>query len=246
MDTITTLRVNQGPLGSTNLYGAYRGAIDAVLAEGRTLEIVERSVIIFTDGVHEAGDLENQRRLALDAKANAEADGRLTAFSVYSGTDNDQAAIDAIRELASDDGAGFRAASLDDIDALTAAFEGFAQRLRDIAQSNYVVGVCTPVELGEGRMSIVATVDGIVSEPLALTYPPGQLTGDVSPESCNPLDLVQPCKPANAGPVSMCSAVNMWARARTACLLSRRAKCVRWCLRFPRRRRQLWRLRQPM
>ncbi|MEE2786521.1 MAG: vWA domain-containing protein [Myxococcota bacterium] len=199
LNTLNTLRTEQMPLGSTNLYGAYRSAIDAVLAEGQTLEIVERSVVIFTDGVHEAGDLDNQRRLALEAKALAEINHKLTAFSVYSGTDNDQDAIGAIRELASDDGAGFRTASLDDIEALTAAFEGFAQRLRDIAQSNYVVGVCTPVELGEGRMSIIATADGVVSEPLVLFYPTDNLNGDVSPDSCNPLDLAEPCNGRQCG-----------------------------------------------
>ena len=139
--------------------------------EGQNLEIVERSVVIFTDGVHEAGDLENQRRLALDAKSDAEANGRLTTFGVYSGANNDEAAIEAIRELASDDGSGFRAASLDDINALTAAFDAFALRLRDIAQSNYGWRLYAS-RVGEGRMSIVANVDGVASDPLVLTYPP--------------------------------------------------------------------------
>ena len=34
--TLDTLRANQAPLGSTNLYGAYRAAVDAVVAQGRS------------------------------------------------------------------------------------------------------------------------------------------------------------------------------------------------------------------
>ena len=156
-------------------------------------------MVIFTDGAHQAGDLENQRQQTLAMKAHAEANERLTAFSVYAGDDNDAEAIASIRELSSNDGAGFQAASIDNIDALTAVFEDFARRLRDIAQSNYVVGVCTPVELGEGRLAITATVDGVISFPLELTYPTDRLNGDVSPDSCDPLSLAVPCTGRQCG-----------------------------------------------
>ncbi len=192
------MRATQESLGSTNLYGAYQQALQAVLAEGRDLELVERSVVLFTDGKHEASAQEPIRTETLDAKRAAEETGHLTAFSVYLGGEDDAEAIGAIRELASAGEGDFRLASADRIDELTDAFEGFARKLRGIAQSNYVVGVCTPVELDVGRLTVQVTAGGVAAPPLSVSYPTDQLTADL--DACDAADLATPCRNRQCGP----------------------------------------------
>lgn len=125
---IDALRSGQS-LGTTNLYGAYTMAIQAVLAEGTSLELTERSVVILTDGTHEAGDEENQRQIALAAKAAAEststdARGSLTVFSVGIRGNYDESKL---RELATKP-EYFKIA--EDASALTAVFDEFATRTK--------------------------------------------------------------------------------------------------------------------
>ena len=181
---LSSLRASQGPLGSTNLYGAYRAAIEATLAEGAGLELVERAVVIFTDGVHEAGDAENQRQLSLAAREGAERDGNLTTFSVYLGAPSDLEAIGAIRELASRE-QNFRVASGDDLSDLTRTFEAVADKLDGISRSNYAVGICTPVELGVGGVRVEVEVNG-VRGALEAMYSTEGLNGNVREEACAP------------------------------------------------------------
>ncbi len=161
-----------------------------MLAQGRNLELVERSVVFFTDGVHEASNPEPFRTDTLAAKRAAEENNNVTAFSVYLGAEAETDAIQAIRELASAGESDFRVASADNVDELTEAFEGFARKLQGIARSNYVVGVCTPVELGEGRLTVTVNVDG-ATDSTTVTYPTNQLTGDVRPESCDVNELIR-------------------------------------------------------
>ncbi|MBM4292786.1 MAG: VWA domain-containing protein, partial [Deltaproteobacteria bacterium] len=181
---LTGLRMTQGSLGSTNLYGAYRGAIRAVQEQGRGLEFVERAVVIFTDGVHEAGDFDNQRQLSLMERERAEREANLTSFSVYLGAPNDTEAISSIRELASRE-QNFRVASGDDLSTLARTFEEVAAKLDGISRSNYAVGICTPVELGVGSLTIAVEVNG-VRDSIETTYPTEALNGDVRLEACVP------------------------------------------------------------
>ena len=197
LDIISILRDQQQSLGSTNLYGAYREAIDVVSSVGDDLELVERSLVVFTDGVHEAGDLENQRELALEALSNAQSMDKLTAFSVYLGETDDAEAINAIKELASAE-QNFRIASGSDLSSLTNTFEDIGITLDGIAKSNYVVGICTPVELGTGELSIQVNANG-VSSSIMSTYDTSNLTGDVQEDSCNPDQLAEPCKTRECG-----------------------------------------------
>ncbi len=56
-------------------------------------------------------------------------------------------------------------------------------RLAALADSNYVIGVCTPVELGEGLLTIEATSEDRVGTA-TLTYSTAELNGNVA--SCDP------------------------------------------------------------
>ena len=95
--------------------------------------------------MHEAGDTENQRQIAIDRKESALQQGNLTLFSVYLGGADDQDAIRSIRELASGGMDNFPVANAEDFQNITNVFKNFARRLK-FARSNYVIGVCTPVE----------------------------------------------------------------------------------------------------
>jgi formylglycine-generating enzyme required for sulfatase activity len=184
---IDALRSGQS-LGTTNLYGAYTMAIEEVLNQGVGLELAERAVVILTDGTHEAGDEENQRALALSAKDGGELDGSLTVFSIGIRGNYDESKI---RELASRP-EYFRIA--EDASALSTIFDEFAARTKAIAESNYAVGVCTPIELGNASLTVKVQVSGASTEQ-KVNYnadkPGSDLTGDVA--TCDPSLIADPC-----------------------------------------------------
>lgn len=176
--TLDTLRGTEG-LGTTNLYGAYMLAIDSVSREGTDLDLVERAVVILTDGTHEAGDTDRLRNEALVARDQAASDGSLSVFSIGL---QGQGEYDPmfLEELATQ---SEFFAPVDDISSLGGVFAEFAARLSALADSNYVIGVCSPVELGEGVLTIEATTEDRAGSA-TLTYPTDDLNGNVA--DCNP------------------------------------------------------------
>ena len=155
--------------------------------------LTERFVVVLTDGTHEAGDEEAQRELALQAKGSSD----VTIYTI-----GIQGTYDACRleELA---GAGSSAFSdgcrvgsacdprsappasctqfLKDVDraALSQTFDKIAQRATAIARSNYVVGVCTPVALGQASLTIQVDIEGAVAHA-EVSYPTDELLGTVN------------------------------------------------------------------
>jgi len=176
-------------LGTTDLYGSYQKAAAAVAAKGGDLDVVERSVIILTDGTHEAGDEENMRGNALTAKAQYE-DAGVTFFSIGIKGEYDE---ERIRELASK--ADYFVLA-DDASSLTGIFGDISARVKALADSNYVVGVCTPVVFGSPTLTLKVNLDGTTADH-TLAYSVGNLTGDVA--NCNPDWILNPCEGLECG-----------------------------------------------
>ena len=176
-------------LGTTDLYGALTKGLDEVLGQGQGLDIVERSVVILTDGTHEAGDEENMRQDALSEKSQAEAKD-VTVFSIGIKGEYDE---EKIRELASKDDYFVLA---ENAAALSGVFETVAARVAAIAESNYVVGVCTPVVFGAPSLTIEIVVDDAESST-TVTYSPDSLEGDVA--NCDADLIADPCSGSVCG-----------------------------------------------
>lgn len=177
-------------LGTTNLYGAYMQALEVVQAAGTGADLAERSVVILTDGTHEAGDEDAMRAQALAARDSAEASGAVSVFCIgIQGAYDEQ----KLRELATKDDYFVLAA---DVSALITIFDDVASRLAEISYSNYVVGVCTPVELGSPTMTINVNVDG-AADSAVVAYSTATLTGDVA--SCDAAQVAAPCRNRECG-----------------------------------------------
>lgn len=184
------LRVSPG-LGTTNLYGAYGAALTALDQRASTADIVDRTLVIVTDGRHEAGDFDNQRATALAARDRAAE----TGVDVYSVAVNAPAAdLPFLEELATD-------ASFFDVvaaaDEIRAAFDRTAENLRRLPEATYVVGICSPVELGTAGLSVQVEYAGVRAVGSA-SYDASRLTGNVS--ACEPERVADPCGAAVCGP----------------------------------------------
>jgi hypothetical protein len=66
------------------------------------------------------------------------------------------------------------------------AFEETSQLALALAQSNYVVGICTPVALGNPTLTLHVTVDGATASE-SVSYPTDDLTGAI--DDCDPEDV---------------------------------------------------------
>ena len=168
--TLEGLRGSQSR-GSTHLYGAYMMAADLVESglAGSAGDLVEGFVVILTDGTHEAGDEDNLRQQALAARGAS----RATIYSIGIQGNYDESKL---TELASRPTNFVR---VENADALDEAFGEVGRRVEAIAQSNYVVGVCTPVSLGTPSLTIRVNVAG-QSVETTLSYAVGSLNGDVA------------------------------------------------------------------
>ncbi len=178
-------------LGTTNLYGAYMKAIEVVEAVGSDVDLVERSVVILTDGTHEAGDEKNMRKQALGAKKSSieKYDTNFISIGIRGAYDEDK-----LRELASHDEYFVMA---ENADALNGVLMEVANRVDAIAHSNYVVGICTPVEIGNPSLTIEVAVDDM-SGSHQLEYSAEKLTGDIT--DCDP-EKIAGMKPPKEEPL---------------------------------------------
>lgn len=183
--------------GTTDLYDAYRLGIELVDIEGDPDAVVERFVVLLTDGEHEAGAGATLRELALaskdDSTANKYVIGIRGAYNLCAleelagppptcaGTligcrrgiscNPDTPTPDSCTQFQPDVEPG----------ALNDAFQKIADRAEGIARSNYEVGVCTPVALGNSSLTIRVDVDG-AKDSESLPYSPAKwgLTGAVN------------------------------------------------------------------
>ena len=180
----------RGSLGTTNLYGAYLEALTAVTARGTSLDLVERSVVILTDGTHEAGDDARLRNEALTARRVAEQNSNTTVFSIGIHGDYDEIKLS---ELATREDYFIMA---ENAAALEQTFSEVASRVERIAHSNYVVGVCTPVELGNPSLTVKVSVAD-ASDSAKVFYSTAELTGNLS--HCAPQTVASPCMDFQCG-----------------------------------------------
>lgn len=164
-------------LGTTNLYGAYMEAIELVENVDSDADLVERTVVLLTDGTHEAGDEKNMRREAMDAKKQSIETYETNFLSIGLRGAYDEGKL---RELASHDQYFVMAENTTE---LNDTLQEVATRVNAIAHSNYVVGICTPVEMGEASLTIEVVVEEL-SGSYTLEYPTDQLTGNIT--KCDP------------------------------------------------------------
>jgi hypothetical protein len=140
--TIESLRDDPGR-GSTNLYGAFMTGIDLLEDQGGG-GLVVRSLVILTDGTHETGDEETMRRQALDHLDASE----VNSYAIGIKGDYDE---ERLRELASTPDNFFL---VEDSAEVREAFGDVAGLVDDWSKSNYVMGVCSPLEGPDRSLTI--------------------------------------------------------------------------------------------
>ena len=175
-DHLRRLR-DAGSRGGTNLYGAYISSLDLVENErSHARGLVTRSLVLLTDGTHEAG---NTAGLRADALRRLEA-SEVDVYTIGIRGDYDELAI---RELASSPRTNFYIVR--EADLLTGTFSDISARVQAIANSNYVFGICSPVETGSPSVTIEASL-GFMSGSMNAPYSTRgvEWTGDVS--GCDP------------------------------------------------------------
>jgi len=154
---IEELREDEGR-GSTNLYGAFTKGLDLVEDEGSG-GLIARSLVIMTDGTHETGDRETMRDYALARLENSD----VNSFSIgIRGDYNEQ----DIRELASSPENFFL---VDNASDLVDAFEELSELMDAWSRSNYVMGVCSPLEGSNRSLTIQIQRDDLYGE-LEISY----------------------------------------------------------------------------
>jgi alpha-tubulin suppressor-like RCC1 family protein len=182
------------PRGTTDLYDAYMLALDTVAAQGSGGDaVVERFVVLLTDGTHEAGNEQALRTQALARKHATDAtvytigiEGtydacRLEELAGRGGVTSDT----GCRELAACTTSAAPPAACTQFlpsvsrKAIGDAFQQIAARAAGIARSNYVVGICTPVSLGTPTLTLKVDVDGTKAEK-TMGYDVAGLNGDVN------------------------------------------------------------------
>lgn len=180
-EAIEALRTSESR-GSTDLYGAYLEGLQMVGERSMNEELSERFFVMLTDGTHESGNEEFLRNNALTMKA-------ATSANIYVIGIEGNYDAEKLAELTT---TNENFVHVDDALALQNAFSRVATRVDAAARSNYVVGVCSPIALGEkSSLTIQVQMDGSGgSEPtdtVTLAYDVAPLNGDVA--SCNPYDI---------------------------------------------------------
>ena len=164
--------VAAGGLGTTNLYAGYGAGIDAVTGEEVAAPSVQRVVILVTDGAHQAGDEEELREQALALRERTTS----AVFTIGVGAGE---LLEPVRELAAQP----RFFHATDAAGVVRAFQEVAADIVRLARGNYVVGICTPVELGSPTLTLRITADGL-SAAQTVAYATDALDGNTT--DCDP------------------------------------------------------------
>ena len=172
------LRTNPVDLESTDLYDPYIDAISEIAEKGRELEIVERFVVVVTDGTHESGNKDALRRKALDTLGRWSPERSITVYSVAIRGDYDE---DAVKELASSPDESFFSASSSS--ELADVFRSVADLVTRVAKQNYGIGICTPVKDGSPELKIRVEVDDVVIDRV-LPYGTANFDGSYRTKCC--------------------------------------------------------------
>lgn len=143
--------------GSTNLYGAFRQSLGILRSAGGDLSdeaIVAKSLVILTDGVHETGDAAQGQRAAEMELTEAESADNLESFAIPIQASSDEFDVEAVCALASNRATGCFET---DLTGVVEQFRQIAQLLLDRSRSNYIVGICSPVEGPDRKLTIEVT-----------------------------------------------------------------------------------------
>lgn len=168
--------LSDGSRGTTDLYDAYMEAITLVNAQGTPDAIVDKFVVVMTDGTHEAGGADTLRPQALAARDATDA----TIYAI--GIEGDYDA-ESLAELATSPD---HFIPVDGSANLGAAFEDASERALALAQSNYAVGVCTPVAIDTSSLTLQITVDKATANA-TVEYSTEGLTGQIA--ECDPEEV---------------------------------------------------------
>ena len=181
--TIDTLRSAAGR-GTTNLYGAYADALreisQAPLGNGPRAG----ALVLVTDGRHEAGDFDTLRMQALTLRDQSKEQG-LSIFTVAAGAPASD--LPFIEELATN---SFNFNLATNATDLAAAYRSYAEYLRRLPEATYVIGICTPVEVGTPSFTVEADFMG-VKATASSTYQTAPLESNAL-NSCRPSEVADP------------------------------------------------------
>ncbi|MBN2529678.1 MAG: VWA domain-containing protein [Deltaproteobacteria bacterium] len=178
-------------LGAAHLYDAWLMAVEKAKAQGVGQKMVERSVVVVTDGPHEGTDASTLRNQALNTRMSAAKNANMSLFTVSIKGDFEEKKI---RELASKDAYYTQAETGAELPGILTKV---ATQMSAIAGSNYAVGVCTPVDSGVASVKLVVDVDGATTQS-EIYYPTDKLTGDLT--QCDAQIVANPCFNIACGP----------------------------------------------
>ena len=169
--------VASGGLGTTNLYSGYILGVNMAERETVSTELVERAVVLITDGTHQAGNETALRTEALEARDQSTVD----IFTI--GVEGDYNK-ERVRELASRPEYFYETTVV----GVSGEFQKIAAGIVELARRNYVVGICTPVDIGAPTLTIrVSRGDLIATE--TLSYSTHSLDGNTT--DCDPNDVAK-------------------------------------------------------
>ena len=171
MQTVDDM-IATGALGTTNIYKGYMLGINTAEEEEVTAELVKRAVILITDGTHQAGDEDTLRTQALDAKEQSTID----IFTV--GVEGDYRK-ERVQELASQHEYFYETS----VEGVSNEFQRIAAGIVELAKTNYVVGICTPVDIGNPTLTINVSAGGLFATA-TLAYSTQTLDGNTT--DCDP------------------------------------------------------------
>ena len=141
-ETLDDLEDHDG-LGTTDLYGSISEAIAILDREGDPTVLSAKNLVVFTDGTDEA------RESTFEAARSAVETTSANVFTVGLGGDVNRDELDALGKN------GFEWAA--DTRKLEAAFDRITKSLRALAESFYLIGVCSPRTRGNRELSLVVT-----------------------------------------------------------------------------------------
>ena len=169
--------VATGGLGTTNLYSGYILGVNMAEHEAVSTELVERAVVLITDGTHQAGNEAALRTEALQTRDQSIVD----IFTI--GVEGDYNK-EKVSELASRPEYFYETT----VDGVSGEFQKIAAGVVELARRNYVVGICTPVDIGSPTLTIrVSRGDLFATE--TLSYSTHSLDGNTT--ECDPDEVAK-------------------------------------------------------
>ncbi len=182
-ELIPSLKDENENRGSTNLYGAFVEGSNK-LKDAGSEELTARFLVLFTDG-------EDETRISTESQAlsaRGSCDDIMTYVIGLQGDYNEE----ALQNLSCGEESFIQP---QDIDQIRSAFVDVANRINDLANSNYVIGVCSPREGANSTLTMRITYKGMTGE-VDIPY---DATGFVL-AGCESSSIANPCETRQCGP----------------------------------------------